>query len=121
MDRHGDTSPDVSISKIVVPTEHDREQLLLALKYIHDLRDIDTDFKAVNSLVHMYHVPDRIEVQDANELKTLVREFLGYLDAVEHSDSDTPFNPTTIHSVRCMVIERLGTLLPRMKELSIES
>lgn len=53
----------VSISEIVVPTEYDKEQLLLGFKYFHDLRVIDTDIMAVNTIAHMYHVPDRITVK----------------------------------------------------------
>ena len=44
---------------IIVETEHAREQLLLALEYLHDASlgkhsTIDTDYIAVNSLVHGY-------------------------------------------------------------------
>lgn len=53
----------VAITEIVVPTERDKDQLLRAIKYLHDNRTIDTDFYAVNSLVHMYRAPDRIKVR----------------------------------------------------------
>lgn len=59
----GDDQKWVTITEILVPTEYDKEQLLLAIKYIHDLREIDTDFLAVNTLVHQYLVPDRIKVK----------------------------------------------------------
>jgi len=49
------------ITKIVVPTEYDKEQLLLALKYLHD-QDIDTSFLSVSMLVHLYQQPDKIKV-----------------------------------------------------------
>jgi len=44
---------------IIVETEHARQQLLLALEYIHDVSlnkhaKIDTDYMAVNSLLHGY-------------------------------------------------------------------
>lgn len=44
---------------IIVESEHAREQLLLALEYLHDASlgkhsTIDTDYIAVNSLVHGY-------------------------------------------------------------------
>jgi hypothetical protein len=44
----------VTIEKIVVPTEFDKEQLIRAFKYLHDNRTIDTDLLAVNTIVHMY-------------------------------------------------------------------
>ena len=53
----------IDITSIEVSSEQDREQVLLAIKYLHDRRDIDTNLAAVNSLVHMYHVPDRIVVK----------------------------------------------------------
>ena len=53
----------VTISKIIVPTERDKEQLLKALKYIHDNPYIDKEYYAVNTLSHMYQVPNLIEVQ----------------------------------------------------------
>ena len=53
----------VNITKIVVPTEYDKEQLLKASRYLHDCSGIDTDFYAINTLVHLYLNPDLIEVQ----------------------------------------------------------
>lgn len=52
----------INVQQIVVGTEHDKEQVLLALEYLHNLREINTDLAAVNSLVHMTRVPDRIVV-----------------------------------------------------------
>ena len=48
----------VTITKITVPTEKDKEQLLRAFQYIHNLADIDTDFMAVNYIAHIYEDPD---------------------------------------------------------------
>ena len=56
----------VSISKIVVPTEDDKQQLLAAFRYIHDLGEVDTDIMAVNTLAHMYLREDLIEVEHEN-------------------------------------------------------
>lgn len=53
----------VTIDEIIVPTEFDKEQLLKAIKYIHYLRNIDTDYMAVNTLVHIYENPDLIKVK----------------------------------------------------------
>jgi len=59
----GDNQPWVSINEIVVPTERDKEQLLAAFEYIHNLREIDPNFMAVNSIMHMYQCPDKIKVE----------------------------------------------------------
>lgn len=44
--------------KIVVPTEHDKEEVQKALEHCHDSKDIDTDFVTVNQLVHEYSHED---------------------------------------------------------------
>jgi hypothetical protein len=56
----------VRITKIVVPTNEDKQQLLAAFRYIHDLHEIDTDIMAVNTLAHMYLAEDLIEVEHEN-------------------------------------------------------
>ena len=53
----------ITITRLVVPTQYDKEQLLMAIKYFHDNKTIDSDFKAVNTLIHLYETPDRIEVE----------------------------------------------------------
>lgn len=66
MDRYDESKGDdqkwVTLTKIIVPTERDKEQLLAAIEYLHYC-DIDTDFLGVNYLVHLYTNPDLIEVQ----------------------------------------------------------
>jgi hypothetical protein len=54
----------ISISKIVVKTKEDKEQLLLASEYIHGLSDIDTDYMGANVLAHLYRQPELIEVEE---------------------------------------------------------
>ncbi len=44
--------------KIVVPTKKDKEQLQAAFEYLHNQWDIDTDFIAVNQVVHEYDHDD---------------------------------------------------------------
>jgi hypothetical protein len=51
------------MTEIVVPTERDKAQLLAAFEYLHDNRTIDTDFMAVNLLVHTYMNPELIKVR----------------------------------------------------------
>lgn len=58
----GDEPKYVSIVKIVVPSQFDKEQLLLGIKYIHD-SDVDMDYSAVNTLAHIYQIPDIIQVE----------------------------------------------------------
>jgi hypothetical protein len=52
------------------------------------------------------------------ELKACVRELFKYLDAREVSDGGNEFSPTYITSCRCMVVEKLKVLLPRLKALA---
>lgn len=52
----------VEIVKIVVKDEANKKQVLLASKYLHDLRNIDTNLQGINSIVHLYEHPDLIEV-----------------------------------------------------------
>ena len=40
--------------KIISETEEDKQELLRAFKHLHDA-NINTDFIAVNQLVHLYH------------------------------------------------------------------
>ena len=47
---------------ITVETEAAREQVLLALQYLHNRWDIDTDYMAVNRLVHIYTHPECVVV-----------------------------------------------------------
>lgn len=67
MNRYDDTKGDdqdwFNITEIVVPTKEDKEQLLLAFRYIHDLRDVDSDYMAVNTIMHLYSRPDLIKVR----------------------------------------------------------
>jgi hypothetical protein len=41
------------ITRIVVPSEYARDQVVKAIRYLHD-SDIDTEYMAVNWLVHAY-------------------------------------------------------------------
>lgn len=60
----------ISLTKIIVPTEYDKEQLLKALEYIHDLKEINTNYLAVNLLAHLHMRPDLIEVENSNDRRT---------------------------------------------------
>ena len=51
------------LEEIVVPTEEDKQQFLKAVEYIHDLTEIDSDYIAVNYIMHLYEVPDKIKVR----------------------------------------------------------
>lgn len=64
LERYNDDDPKfVTITKLVVPSERDKQQLLKAIEYLHD-QNIDTDYYAVNTLVHLYEHPEKIEVDN---------------------------------------------------------
>ena len=64
LEKHDDSDPKfITITKIVVPTERDKQQLLKAIEYLHD-QNINTDYYAVNTLVNLYEHPDQIEVDN---------------------------------------------------------
>lgn len=50
--------------KIIVPTEKDKDEVLLAFKHFHDSHDIDTDFIVVNQLAHEYITGDNVIVDE---------------------------------------------------------
>jgi hypothetical protein len=56
-DVHSSEQDWFKLKKIIVATEEDKEQLLLASRYIHDLRELDTGYMAVNYLAHLYMSP----------------------------------------------------------------
>ncbi len=72
------------------------------------------------------HVPDATKMieqpaqqEPKDPLKEAVYEFFTkYLNRVEYSDSDRPFNPITIGCCRVMMLKPLGDLLDKMRELS---
>lgn len=49
--------------RIIARSEEDKDQLLKAFQYIHDMRELDTDYMAVNYLAHVYTNPDIISVE----------------------------------------------------------
>jgi hypothetical protein len=53
-----------TIKSIVVNCEFAKEQLLNASAYIHNLREIDTDYFMVNTLAHLYENPTLITVEE---------------------------------------------------------
>lgn len=52
----------IDMKKIQVGSLYDKEQLLLAFKYIHDLKCIDPDYVAVCYIMHLYQHPELIEI-----------------------------------------------------------
>lgn len=67
LDRYDDDSTVepkwVVIHEIVVETERDKEQILAASRYIHDLLELDTGYIGVNYIAHLYTNPDLIKVR----------------------------------------------------------
>ena len=64
IESQGDNQKWVDITKIIVPSQFEKDELLKAFRYIHNLREVDPDYLAVNTLMHMYLEPDKIEVQN---------------------------------------------------------
>lgn len=62
---------------------------------------------------------ERDQARSANysRLVDLCKELIGYLEVVEESDSGREFNPTTISSCRCLVMDRLGKIIPEIKSI----
>lgn len=55
----------------------------------------------------------------SEELKEAVKEFFNkYLNRVEESDSGYPFHPVTVSCCRALMLQPLGQLLEKMRELS---
>ena len=54
---------------------------------------------------------------EITRLVDLCQEFIGYLETVEESDSGGQFHPTTIQSCRCMVVARMGEIIPEIKSI----
>lgn len=48
--------------KIIIDSEQSKDQLLKAIEHIH-YSDVDNDYMAVNSLMHLYLFPGSIEVK----------------------------------------------------------
>lgn len=68
----GDNQKWGRITKIIVPTKEDKEQLLLASEYVHNLRTLDTDYMMVNTLAHLYECPELIEVKPSQNFSPIV-------------------------------------------------
>jgi hypothetical protein len=60
IEKNGDNQKWVSITKIIVPSQYDKDQLLRAFEYIHDSRTLDSDYLAVNYIMHLYEHPEKI-------------------------------------------------------------
>ncbi|EKD89737.1 MAG: hypothetical protein ACD_33C00002G0029 [uncultured bacterium] len=48
--------------KIIVDTVEEKNELLVASKYLHDLKNISSELGMVNLLMHLYTCPELIEV-----------------------------------------------------------
>lgn len=57
------------------------------------------------------------EIEELEELRTLVRELFEILDLEEETAHGVPFHPTYINSCRVMHCDRLDVILPKMKQI----
>lgn len=39
---------------IIVPTKKDKEEIQACMEYLHDMKELDTEFVTVNQVVHEY-------------------------------------------------------------------
>jgi hypothetical protein len=67
IEENGDNQKWVGISKIVVKTQREKDELLKAFNYIHNLREIDSDYLAVNTIMHIYTRPELIVIEEGND------------------------------------------------------
>ena len=58
----GDNQQYVNISRVIVPSQQDKQQLLEALRYISELPNIDKSILAVNTLCQLANHPALIQV-----------------------------------------------------------
>lgn len=80
MKRYSDEQTCFAKYVIVVPTELDRQELMEAFEYIHDL-DIDTDYIAVNQLAHEY----LDESREPNMLNNIVVDPVRYKEICDRA------------------------------------
>lgn len=64
---------------ILVPTDADKAEVQAAMEYLHNRRDLDTDFITVNQMVHQYEHGDESDKYglvrvDAKEFKRLKKK-----------------------------------------------
>lgn len=53
----------IGLNYISVQTERDKQQILNASKYFHDMHELDTDYYGPNLLAHLYTTPHLIKVE----------------------------------------------------------
>lgn len=67
----------------------------------------------------MYENKEGVRMIEDNGLTEVVKEFFNkYLNRVEESDSGYLFHPVGVSCCRAMMLEPLGQLLEKMRELS---
>jgi len=56
-----------------------------------------------------------MDKNNMSKLRELCSEFIDLLDKREVTDNGREFSPTTIHSCRCMDLERISEIIVEMK------
>jgi len=54
--------------KITVDTQQDKDDIIKASRYLHDLRNIDTNIPTINALCHLHLAPHLIIVDNTGQL-----------------------------------------------------
>ena len=57
------------------------------------------------------------QINDANEMKRLLRQLFELFDVVEESSNERPFRPTYITSCRVMHTNKLREIMPQLRKL----
>lgn len=73
--------------------------------------------EAMQALLNAAAEQGQTRQQDMARLLELCREFMGYLDVVEVSGNEREFHPTYVASCRTMVMDRLGKIIPEIKQI----
>lgn len=61
-----------------------------------------------------------VTFEDYSKLQEVIKEFFGYLDHTEVSDSGKEFNPVSIGCCRTEILIKMSDCLKKMKDLLIK-
>lgn len=73
---------------------------------------------AVRTDMNAKLMADYTEKLNSMDLKSIVNEFLSYLDATDESEGGTTFHPVVISSCRVLWSEPLDMAIAKLRELS---
>lgn len=80
-----DTLHTPAITKIVVPTLHDKDSLLQALHFLYT-NNVHEHYNALKCLIELLQDTDKIEIEDESDNLSYSDELMGDLKALEGDD-----------------------------------